>query len=133
MPRASATGLRGRCAARPRICAKAGAVLPDARAAAPITGDANTAPVQASERSQSPTVRLSSGTFATVQPVRIPDTIAIAAIRNHQAAPAATAVRLRTLSAVAKITAASPTPPAACQRQYGWSDTRPPQANLGWR
>src|ERR687887_763008 len=130
-PRASATGLRGRCAARPRICAKVGALVPDAKAAAPITGDANAAPAQASERSQSPIVRLSTGTFANVQPIRKPDTIAIAAIRDHQPLPAASAVRLRTPSAVANTTAASPTPPAACQRQCGWLDTRPPQPNLG--
>src|SRR5262249_22280347 len=107
------------CAARPSICAKLGAVVPDAAATAATTGDASAVAAQASERSQSPTVRLSSGTFATVQPIRMPATVAITAIRNQQRESSAAALGPRTASALAKITAASPTPPAACQGQCG--------------
>src|SRR4029450_9244040 len=115
------------------IRAKLGACIPVARAAAPATGDISATPAQASERSQSPTVRLSSGTLATVQPIRMPATVAITAIRNQQRVSTAVAVRRRTASALAKITAASPTPPAACQRQYGWLETRAPPGNFASR
>src|SRR5262249_41929898 len=67
---------------------------------------------RARERSQSPIVRLSSGPFATVQPISVPDTIAIAASRSHHPMLAAAAARPRTASPVAKTKAASPTPPA---------------------
>src|SRR5262249_5974996 len=118
---------------RPRICAKLGALAPDASAAAPRSGAISATAAQASDRSQSPTVRLSSGTFATVQPISVPDIIAIAASRSHQPMLATAAVRPRTASAVPKIKVASPTPPAACQGQCGWLETAPPQTNLARR
>src|SRR5260370_901540 len=88
MPSESVTASLGRCTGRPRTRAKLGALTPDARAAAAATGDISATAAQASERSQSPGGRLSSGTFATVQPVRPPATIAIALRPNPQRARA---------------------------------------------
>src|ERR1700747_1155729 len=96
MPSESVTASLGR---RARTRAKLGALAPDARAAAAATGDISATAAQASERSQSPSVRLSSGTFATVQPIRPPATIAIAVRRSHQPALAGPAVPPRVAGA----------------------------------
>src|SRR5256886_17263406 len=109
MPSESVTASLGRCAGRPRTRAKLGALAPDARAAAAATGDISATAAQASERSQSPSVRLSSGTFATVQPLRPPATIAIAVRRSPHPALAAAAGPQPTPSPAATPKAAEPT------------------------
>ena len=68
-PSSSVRPSRGRRAERPRIRSRVGSVRPCASATATATGAASATAVQPSERIQSPTVRLSSGTFATVQPI----------------------------------------------------------------
>ena len=59
--------------------------------------------------------------------------VCIAGLVNLKLVSSLAAPRRRTTKPVAKMTAASATPPAACQAQYRWSETTPPQANLGSR
>src|SRR5262245_2982864 len=90
---------------------------PDAKPAAAATGATNATAAQLSDRIQSPTVRLSIGTFATVHPMPVPDAKAPAAMPTQTAGESA---RSRLASpAAAKTSAANAAPPAACQRQRG--------------
>src|SRR5439155_8349563 len=132
-PGASVSNSWGGGARRPSPLAKLGIVAPAVLAAAPARGESAATAVQASERTQSPTVRLSIGTFSTVQPISVPPTKAFAATKAHKLAAGGAADRREANQAATNTTAASTTPPAACQRQCGWLETVPPQANLALR
>src|SRR5216684_23639 len=84
VPSISVSGWLGRCAGRPSMDAKLGIVVPDAAAAAQAIGASRATAAHARERSQSALLRLSIGTFSTVQPMRVPDTNAIAAIAHQR-------------------------------------------------
>src|SRR5262249_61346672 len=68
-------------------------------------------------------------THTTIEPRNMPETSAIAAIANQMLAREGASLRLAA-KPTAKTSAAKATPPAACQRQYGWSETGAPQVNL---
>ena len=113
-------------------CAKLGTPVPPAtpRPRRRSARRARPPPMPASGSSR-PTVRLSIGTFAIVQPISVPDTT-----RNRRNAQPDPRRRRRSPPARRQRGARTParrsaTPPAACQRQCGWLETGAAPGELG--
>src|ERR1700704_4370168 len=85
--------------------------------AAQAIGAAKARAAQAIDTVQPPTRRLSTGTFATVQPISVPDTAAINPPRGQVWGGGTRGARLAATPAMPNTRAANTTPPAACQAQ----------------
>src|ERR1700688_1729053 len=124
---------RGRSGARPRMRPKLGTGTLRINPAAHAIGAPIATAAQAIDSAQPPTPKLSTGTFATAQPISVPETTAINVTPSQRPGGGTDAVRLAAAPATPNTKAASSAPPAACQRQPGWFDTGAPQVNLGVR
>src|SRR4030081_2989371 len=101
--------------------------------AAQAMGAAKASTAQAIDTAQPPTPRLSTGTFTPVQPISVPETIAIKVTPSQRSSGGTTGCRLACTPATPTTRPANTMPPAACQAQKGWLETGAPQANLGAR
>src|SRR5438477_8151533 len=107
--------------------------MPADIAAPAATGESAATAVQASERIQSPSVRLSIGTFSTVHPISAPPVRANAATNSHERAGSGTLDQRPDTPAAANTSAASAIPPNAWKSHREWLETAPPKPNFAAR